>query len=204
MSIEITTSNWLDRWEQLRRRLPKINPVFNGHPLHAISTDLPAALIPTGFAFSLWGRLAGDQDVERAGFLTTAAGVLSALPTALFGIADYLQMDVDDPAQPTGITHGLLNATALGVGIASLAGRSLRRPATSRGLWLGGLSTMLLFLSAYLGGDLVYHRGWRVKPVEREEAEDHRVLSSVHNEDFVLRRSNRVGEPAGRAGLSAE
>jgi len=42
--------------------------------------------------------------------------------------------------------------------------------------------------SAYLGGDLVYHRGWRVKPIEREEIEEHRVPQTVHAEDFVLRR----------------
>ena len=187
MSTELTTS-WIRRWEAIRRRLPAVNPVIMGHPLHALATDLPAALIPTGFAFSLWGRLARRPDLERAGYLNTAAGVALGIPTALFGIADYLQMEVDDPAQTTGLTHGLLNVTALGVGIASLAGRSLKRPGSRRGVWLGGISTLVLLASAYLGGDLVYHRGWRVKPIEREEIEEHRVPDTVHAEDFVLRR----------------
>ena len=187
MSTEPSTS-WISRWERIRRRLPAINPVIKGHPLHALSTDLPAALIPTGFAFSVWGRLARSRDFEMAGYLTTAAGVISAIPTALFGLADYLQMEVEDPAQATGFTHGVLNATAVGLGIASLAGRSLKRPASDRGLWLGGISTLTLLASAYLGGDLVYHRGWRVKPIEREEIEQHRVPETVHDEDFVLRR----------------
>ena len=187
MSTEPSTS-WISRWERIRRRLPAINPVIKGHPLHALSTDLPAALIPTGFAFSVWGRLARSRDFEMAGYLTTAAGVISAIPTALFGLADYLQMEVEDPAQATGFTHGVLNATAIGLGIASLAGRSLKRPASDRGLWLGGISTLTLLASAYLGGDLVYHRGWRVKPIEREEIEQHRVPHTVHAEDFVLRR----------------
>src|SRR5438094_146630 len=118
------TTAWIRRWESIRRRLPTVNPVIMGHPLHALSTDLPAALIPTGFAFSLWGRIARQPDLEKAGYLNTAAGVAIAIPTALFGLADYLQMEVDDPAQTTGLTHGLLNVTAIGVGIASLAGRS--------------------------------------------------------------------------------
>ena len=125
MSTEPSTS-WIRRWERIRRRLPAINPVIMGHPLHALSTDLPAALIPTGFAFSLWGRVARQPELERAGYVNTAAGVALAIPTALFGIADYLQMDVDDPAQTTGLTHGLLNLAAVGVGIASLAGRNLK------------------------------------------------------------------------------
>jgi len=159
MSAELTTS-WIHRWEAIRRRLPAVNPVIMGHPLHALATDLPAALIPTGFAFSLWGRLARQPDLEKAGYLNTAAGVVMAIPTALFGLADYLQMEVDDPAQTTGLTHGLLNVTAIGIGIASLAGRSLRKPGSGRGVWLGGISTVVLLASAYLGGDLVYHRGW--------------------------------------------
>ena len=187
MSTELTTS-WIHRWERIRRRLPAINPVIMGHPLHALATDLPAALIPIGFAFSFWGRMAGQPDLEKAGDLNSAAGVALAIPTALFGLADYLQMEVDDPAQTTGFTHGLLNLTALGVGIASLGGRSLKKPGSRRGVWLGGISTLTLLASAYLGGDLVYHRGWRVKPIEREEIEQHRVPETVHDEDFVLRR----------------
>ena len=188
MSSDPTRLSWVQRWERIRRRLPAINPVIKGRPLHALSTDLPAALIPTGFAFSVWGRLARSRDFEKAGYLTTAAGVISAIPTALFGLADYLQMEVEDPAQATGFTHGVLNATAVGLGIASLAGRSLKRPASDRGLWLGGVSTLVLLASAYLGGDLVYHRGWRVKPIEREEIQEHRVPATVHDEDFLLRR----------------
>jgi uncharacterized membrane protein len=187
----ITTSGWLDRWEKIRKNLPAITPVVKGHPLHAIMTDMPAALVPTGFTFSLLGRVTGRRELETAGYLNAVAGVGLAIPTAMLGIADYLQMEVRDPAQKTGFVHGVLNAAALGLGIASLAGRSLKRPGSRRGLWLGGLSTGVLFASAYLGGDLVYHRGWRVKPMEREEIERQGVPETVHDDDFVLRGSAR-------------
>ena len=189
MSTKSTTSGWLDRWDSIRRSLPAINPVINGHPLHAVMTDMPAALVPAGFMFSMLGHLTGRRELETAGYLNTLAGVGLAIPTALFGLADYLQMDVRDPAQKTGVVHGLLNVVALGLGIAALGGRSLKRPASARGLWLGGLSTTVLFASAYLGGDLVFHRGWRVKPMEREEIERQAVPESVHDDDFVLRGS---------------
>jgi len=192
VSTKITTTGWLDRWEAVRRTLPTVNPVIKGHPLHAIMTDLPVALIPTGFGFSLLGRLTGRRELEAAGYLNTLAGVALAVPTAMFGVADYLQMEVRDPAQTTGFVHGSLNAAALGLGIGSLAGRSLRRPGSRRGLWLGGLSTSVFFASAYLGGDLVYHRGWRVKPIEREEIERHGVPETVHADDFVLRGAPRT------------
>lgn len=192
MSIKETTAGWLERWETVRQTLPAINPVIKGHPLHAVMTDMPAALIPTGFTFSLIGHLTGRRELEAAGYLNSVAGVALAVPTAMLGIADYLQMEVRDPAQKTGFVHGMLNAAALGLGLASIGGRSLKRPSSGRGLWLGGLSTVALFASAYLGGDLVYHRGWRVKPIEREEIERHGVPETVHADDFVLRGATRT------------
>jgi uncharacterized membrane protein len=191
MSKNNSTGGLLDRWETIRKTLPALNPVIKGHPLHAIMTDMPAALIPTGFTFSLLGRLTGRRELETAGYLNAMAGVGLAVPTAMLGIADYLQMEVRDPAQKTGFVHGILNAAALTLGVASLAGRSIKRPSSGRGLWLGGLSTALLFASAYLGGDLVYHRGWRVKPMEREEIQRRGVPDTVHEDDFVLRGSAR-------------
>ena len=187
---------WMSQYEEFRRRLPKINPVVLGHPLHAMATDLPAALIPSGFFLSLAGALSRQSALEKAGFVASVAGVASAIPTAVSGLADYSQMEVKDPAWKTGLVHGLLNAAALGLGIASLGGRSLKRPGNPRALWFGGVATSVLFASAWLGGDLVYHRGWRVKPMEREEMETNRVPSTVHDEDFIpaLRRpeSTRV------------
>ncbi len=59
----------------------------------------------------------------------------------------------------------------------------------------GGLTARpagVVLAAAYLGGDLVYHRGWRVKPVEREEIETHSVPRTVRDDDFLLRRSRSV------------
>jgi uncharacterized membrane protein len=196
MSIQSPT-DLLQRWEQVRRQLPAINPVFKGHPLHALLTDLPAALLPTGFLFSLLGRLTRQPLLEGAGYANTVAGLAGAAPTAVTGLADYLQMEVKDPAQTTGFTHGLLNVLALGLGLASLSGRGLKRRGPTRCLWLSGLSTGVLLLSAYLGGDLVYHRGWRVKPIEREEIEQHKVPETIHDDDFVLRPLRRDSVTSG-------
>jgi len=55
----------------------------------------------------------------------------------------------------------------------------------------------LLGMTSYLGGDLVYHRGWRVKPIEREEIERQGVPDTVHEDDFVLRGStHRASTPS--------
>ncbi len=192
MSIRTAPVGWLQRWEGIRRKLPSVNPVFRGHPLHALLTDWPATLIPLGFVFTLWGRLTHQRSLESAGYFNTAAGVLAAIPTVLTGLADYLQMEVQDPAQKTGFFHGLCNLTAFSLSVGSLVGRSPRKPATARSLCLSGIATSVLLAGAYLGGDLVFHRGWRVKPIEREEIQTHRVPETVHDEDFLLRRGRGV------------
>jgi uncharacterized membrane protein len=196
MSTLPTVVGLAERWEAIRKRLPTVNPVFRGHPLHAVLTDLPVALVPTGFGLSLLGWLRDDPRLEAAGYLNTVTGLAASVPTALTGLADYVQMEARDPAQQTGATHALLNTTAIVLGALSLRGRTLGRPRSRRGLWLSGLATGLFLGSAYLGGDLVYHRGWRVKPIEREEIETHRVPPTIHDDDFLLRRA-RISSAAG-------
>ena len=191
MSTLPTVVGLAERWEAIRKRLPTVNPVFRGHPLHALLTDLPIALVPTGFGLSLLGLVTDDPRLEAAGYLNTVAGVAASVPTALTGLADYVQMEARDAAQKTGATHALLNTAAIVLGAFSLGGRTLGRPRSRRGLWLGGLAAGLFLGSAYLGGDLVYHRGWRVKPIEREEIETHRVPPTIHDDDFLLRRGRR-------------
>lgn len=197
MSTMPTANGLAARWDGIRKRLPTVNPVFKGHPLHAVLTDLPVALVPTGFGLSLLGYLTDDARLEAAGYLNTVTGLAASVPTALTGLADYVQMEATDPAQKTGATHALLNTTAIVLGALSLGGRTLGRPRSRRGLWLGGLATGLFLGSAYLGGDLVYHRGWRVKPIEREEIETHRVPPTIHNDDFLLRSRRAASSAAG-------
>src|SRR5437588_13132791 len=96
------------RWEAVRRKLPAVNLVIAGHPLHAILTDLPAALIPTGFLFSCLGRWRREPALESAGFATTTAGVVAAVPSALAGLTDYPPMESSEPAPDTGFHSRLL------------------------------------------------------------------------------------------------
>jgi uncharacterized membrane protein len=197
MLMSTLSGTFLERWDAARRQLPAVNPVFKGHPLHALLTDLPAALIPAGFLFTLLGRLRKQPVLEGAGYANTVAGLVAAAPTALTGLADYLQMEVKDPAQKTGFTHGLLNLLAVSLGVASLSGRGLRRSGPRHSLWLSGLATGVLLVSAYLGGDLVYHRGWRVKPIEREEVDAQKVPETIHDDDFLLRPTRHVSVTSG-------
>jgi nitrite reductase/ring-hydroxylating ferredoxin subunit/uncharacterized membrane protein len=128
-----------------------LNGVWLGHPLHPALTDAAIGAWFTGaFLDVLGARAAADAAMT--------AGVLSAVPTALAGAADWA--DTSDEARRAGLVHALLNS----VGLVFMTGSLFARRTERRALGIG-LSTTGLFLasiSAWLGGHLVYVLGTNV------------------------------------------
>src|SRR5579859_4108611 len=103
-------------------------------------------------------------------------GVLSAIPTALAGAADWV--DTSEQPRRIGLLHALLNSGGLVLIIASL----FARRGNQRGLGIG-LSTLglsLATISAWLGGELVYRFGTSVSRIAFEpQIEDFQVVASA-------------------------
>jgi uncharacterized membrane protein len=131
------------------------HPVLRGHPLHAMASDLPIALIPLALVASL---VAGRSTSRAATRL--AAG--SALAAVLLGWWDWLTIPRSHPAWRPATLHGLINTSVLG-------GTALAVLARDRRPLLLGAATAALTVSAWIGGDLVYRLGWRVRPAEELE-----------------------------------
>ena len=125
-----------------------LNGVWLGHALHPALTDMVIGAWSTGAILDLVGA---TREADAA----VTVGVLSALPTALAGAADWA--DASEEPRRLGLLHGLLNAGGLVFMIASL----FARRGNQRGLGIG-LSTIglsLASLSAWIGGELVYRFG---------------------------------------------
>ncbi len=135
-----------------RKLADLLHGTWLGHPLHAVLTDVTVGAFSLGTLFDLLGEMTGDDGMRQAADLTTAAGVLSAVPTALSGLADF--STVPKPAAATAALHGSLNSVALGLYLVSLKERSAghRRAAVAVSLSAFALSG----LTAWLGGHLVY------------------------------------------------
>jgi nitrite reductase/ring-hydroxylating ferredoxin subunit len=91
-------------------------------------------------------------------------GVLSAIPTAVAGAADFA--DSNEEPRRIALIHAALNSAGLGLMIGSL----FARRANWRGLGIG-LSTTgftLAAISAWLGGELVYRFGMNVSRIAFE------------------------------------
>jgi uncharacterized membrane protein len=93
---------------------------------------------------------------------------------ALVGLWDYQAVPHEHPARRVGAIHGYLNAGVLALVLASLlARRESQAPADGRpnatAFALAAAAFTTLTASGWLGGELVFHLGWRVIPAEHAE-----------------------------------
>ena len=117
-----------------------------GHALHATLTDVPIGLWTSAAVLDVVG---GERSAPAAQRLV-GLGVLAVAPTALTGLADYL--DVDRRARRVGAVHAALNT-----GVSLLYGTSwlLRRAGRHRsGVAISLLAYGAAGASAFLGGHL--------------------------------------------------
>jgi nitrite reductase/ring-hydroxylating ferredoxin subunit/uncharacterized membrane protein len=122
-----------------------------GHPLHPVLTDLPIGC----WTASLLVDLAGGRDAGRTARFLVGAGVVSALPTAVAGLADWA--DTGDERRRIGTFHALVNIGATTCFTLSWLARRRRHAGPGVALSLAG--TALMTAGASLGGHLVYRAG---------------------------------------------
>jgi nitrite reductase/ring-hydroxylating ferredoxin subunit/uncharacterized membrane protein len=118
-----------------------------GHPLHPLLTDLPIGFWTSAFTLDL----VGGRRNRRAATQLVAWGVLSALPTALSGAADW--SDTFGRARRIGLIHATANTASLACYAASWWARVRGRHA--RGVALGLAGATAATVGGYLGGHLV-------------------------------------------------
>ena len=125
-------------------------------------SDLPAALIPAAFLAELSRRLSGERDRGYLSDAATAAALAGAAAAGVTGWIDWLTMPTEHPAQKPATLHGLINTA----GLLSLLGAAML---PRRRLPFLGFATLAVMVGGWIGGDLVFHYGWRVRPAEEAE-----------------------------------
>ena len=104
----------------------------------------------------------------------------------------WLTVPPDHPVRRPATIHGLINTTALVALVAAV-------PAGRRRLKLLAVAEMAILVGAWIGGDLVFRHGWRVRPAEEaeivEERSDDTPISAAFDEarravtDFERRKT---------------
>lgn len=122
-----------------------------GHTLHPMLTDVPIGSFTSGSLLDLFG---GERAQPAADALVTL-GVVSALPTAAAGLADW--SDTYGSEQRVGVVHAASNIVGVVLYASSLLARARGRRAMATSLGLLGMTSMTA--GGYLGGYLGYARG---------------------------------------------
>jgi len=123
-----------------------------GHPLHSALTDVPLGAWTVSIAFDAMDEISGREEFERAADAALTIGIAGAVGSAVTGLTDWHK--TDGRARRIGITHGLMNASALALYVTSLALRKRGDRRVGRGFALAGF--IVSSAAAYLGGHLAY------------------------------------------------
>ena len=146
--------------------LPK-HPVVHGHPIHAILSDGPVVLIPLAIAAELRDRFSNPGRI-RLGDVVAACAAATGSAASLVGWIDWLTIPPDHPARRPATIHGIINTAAVIAVVTAL-------PARRRRLQLLAAATSAILVGAWIGGDLVFRHGWRVRPAEEAEIVEGRL-----------------------------
>jgi uncharacterized membrane protein len=139
---------------------------FPGKPFHPPLTDASIGAYTVGVAMLVLGALGVEEEQMAHGSLLAIGGGLAlALPTALTGLLDWLDIPKSTPARTTATVHlfTMLSATALFAltWIVQLDG--YKDDAVKTGAWILGLGAeSLLAAGGYIGGTIVFVYGVRV------------------------------------------
>ena len=124
---------------------------FRSHPIHPILVAFPIAFLVGGFLADAVGYLLNKEDF----FLV--AGIVAGLAAAVPGIVDFIYtIPPESSARKRGVKHGLLNVTVL---ILFACAWVMRRGEDTSYLLVLGIEligVILLTVSGWLGGTLVY------------------------------------------------
>jgi len=131
-----------------------------GHPMHPMLIVFPLGLLATSLFFDVIAVASGHRGLLQASFYMIAAGVISGLIAAVFGLFDFLGIPSGTRAKRVGRLHGLGNVVVVGLFSASWF---LRRdnPADPETLavMLSAAGVMLAGFTGWLGGELVDRLG---------------------------------------------
>jgi uncharacterized membrane protein len=143
------------------------------HPIHPMVVHFPIALLITSVVFDLLATRWCHKNLQDAGFYTLIAGLVGAAVAVLTGaIAEETAENLGIPESVLGIHEGLGYATFVFF-IGLLALRLLMRwklikdmPALY--LTMGFVGVVILTVTGYVGGSLVYDFGAGVGDAIRE------------------------------------
>ena len=127
-----------------------------GHPIHQMLIVFPLGLLATALVFDVVRLVTGDGFWSQMSYWMIAAGVVSGLLAAPFGLVDWLAIPSGTRAKRIGAVHGAGNVVVVGLyGISWLMRTGNPAMPEVPALALAFLGGGLAMITGWLGGELV-------------------------------------------------
>jgi uncharacterized membrane protein len=134
------------------------------HPIHPMLVVFPIGLWVFALACDLIYHAGSHLPYWKdTAFYAMTGGLVTALAAAVPGFVDYLTI-VDRNVKRIGTMHLALNLLIVALYGVNLWMRSRSVPEATLPVWLSVASIVLLVISGWLGGEMVYAHGMGVGP----------------------------------------
>ena len=163
-----------------------------GHPIHQMLIVFPLGLLGTSLLFDILYLVTWSDHWALVSYYMIAAGIISGLVAAVFGLIDWLAIPGGTRAKRIGLLHGGGNVVVVLLFVLSWL---LRRdvPTAPGGLEVGlsAVGVLLSLVTGWLGGELVDRLGVGV-----DEGANVNAPSSLSGQP--AQRTARPATPTGR------
>jgi uncharacterized membrane protein len=131
-----------------------------GHPIHQMLIAFPLGVLGMSLFFDLIGLGTNRPALLQASYYMIAAGIISGLLAAVFGLIDFLGITSGTRAKRIGLLHGCGNVVVVALFAVSWW---LRRPAPSAPgtlpIVISAVAVGIALVTGWLGGELVDRLG---------------------------------------------
>jgi uncharacterized membrane protein len=127
-----------------------------GHPIHQMLIAFPLGVLGMSFFFDLIAAGTSRAQLHQAAYYMIAAGVVTGLLAAVFGLIDFLAIPAGTRAKRIGLLHGVGNVVVVVLFVGSwwLRRGTILTPGTLP-IVLSGIAVVLALITGWLGGELV-------------------------------------------------
>jgi uncharacterized membrane protein len=131
-----------------------------GHSIHQMLIVFPLGVLGMSFFFDLIALGSGIAALYRAAYYMIAAGIVSGLIAAVFGLIDFLGIPANTRAKRIGLLHGVGNVVVVALFAASwyLRRETPDTPATLA-IALSAAGVALALVTGWMGGELIARLG---------------------------------------------
>jgi uncharacterized membrane protein len=157
---------------------PRSTAQIGGHPIHPMLIPFPITTLVGAFVTDIIFLSTGDRGFATASHWLLGFGIGTALLAAVFGMIDYMGDDRIRRLGPA-IQHMIANVAAVVIAIINFVIR-MDDPTDieSLGVYLSGVTVLILLYSGWQGGEMVY----RHRVAVQETRDEHSGYDDGHAE----------------------